>query len=137
MPLKGGGSLCVNGEEVERYNRLQEVRMIETLLGSQAAKVLTDAVAGKWKKHREVHNKVELHKRRILSSRIANNIYRELYGLRETFLEHNLADKGDANRRFFDNWLADPVVEMGWSPGGGWTSKRIASLHADLEGVRA
>jgi len=111
--------------------------MLETLLGSQAAKVLTDAVAGKWKKRREVHNKVELHKRRILSSRIANNIYRELYGLRETFLEHNLADRHDANRKFFDNWLADPVVEMGLSPAGGWTAKRIASLHADLEGVRA
>jgi hypothetical protein len=110
--------------------------MLETWLGSQAAKVLTDAVAGKWRKHREIHDKVELHKRRILSTQITNNIYRELYSLRETFLEHNLGDKSEGNQRFFDNWLADPVVEMGWSPAGGWTQQRIAALHGDLEGVR-
>jgi hypothetical protein len=137
MPLKDGDPLGVSGEEIQLYNRREEGPMLETVLGSQAAKVLMDAVTGKWKKHREVHDKVELHKRRILSTRIANNIYRELYGLRETFLEHNLMDKHDANRRFFDIWLSDPVVEMGWSPGGGWTEKRVASLHADLKGVRA
>jgi hypothetical protein len=95
--------------------------MVETWLGSQGAKVVTDIVAGKWKKHREVHDKVELHKRRTLTSRNASNLYRELYGLQETFLEHNLMEKHDANRRFFDNSLASPVVEMGWNPAGGWT----------------
>jgi len=44
-------------------------------------------------------------------------------------------EKHDANRRFFDNWLADPVVEMGWSPAGGWTQERIAALHRDFKGV--
>jgi hypothetical protein len=117
------------------YNVSSGGFMVETWLGSQAAKVVTDIVAGKWKKHREVHDKVELHKRRILTSRIASNLYRELYGLRETFLEHNLMEKHDANRGFFDNWLANPVVEMGWSPAGGWTQERIAALRRDLKGV--
>jgi hypothetical protein len=111
--------------------------MLETWLGSQVAKVLSDAVARKWKKHGEVHDKVELHKRRILSSRIANNLYRELYGLRETFLEHNLADKHEANRTFFETWLTEPVVELGLTPAGGWTEQRIAALHRDLHGVGA
>jgi hypothetical protein len=111
--------------------------MIETLLGSEPAKLLIDAVGGKWRRHRELQDKVELHKRRILASRVTNNLYRELYGLRQVFVEHDLADKHHANRRFFDNWLADPVVEMGWTPAGGWTQQRIGALHKDLEGVSA
>ena len=38
------------------------------------------------------------------------------------------------NRRFFEKWLTDPVVEMGWTPAGGWTRERITELHRDLEG---
>jgi hypothetical protein len=107
------------------------------LLASQAAKIVADTIAGKWKKNHEVHQKLNFYKRRILSTRIANNFYRELSALREIFLEHALADKYDVNLRFFEKWLSDPVVEMGWTPAGGWTKERIAELFRDLQGVSA
>jgi hypothetical protein len=110
--------------------------MLESL-ASDAVKLVTDSLLGKWKKHDEAREKVELYRRRIRSTRIANGIYRELHGFREVFLEHNLADKYDANRRFFEKWLTDPIVEMGWTPAGGWTRERITELLRDLEGVSA
>jgi hypothetical protein len=116
---------------------LLEGGMLETWIGSEATKLLADALAGKWRKHGVVHDKVELHKRRVLSSRISQNIYRELHSLRLIFIEHNLMTKHDTNRKFFDKWLTDPIVEMGWSPSGAWTQQRIAALRTDLEGVRA
>jgi hypothetical protein len=89
------------------------------------------------KPDKKVSDLIDLHRRRIKETRIANNYYAELRRLRETFLQHDLADKSAANRQFFDKWLADPVVEMGWTPGGGWTPERISALHADIENVRA
>jgi hypothetical protein len=80
---------------------------------------------------------LELHKRRIRETRISNNRYAELRRLRDSFLQHDLADKSKENRAFFDKWLADPVIEMGWTPSGGWDLKRVAELHADLDGVQA
>ena len=80
---------------------------------------------------------LDLHKRRIRETRIANNYYPELHRLRETFIQHGLAEKSTENREFFDKWLADPVVEMGWAPAGGWTLERISALHADIEKVQA
>ena len=110
--------------------------MLESL-ASQAVKLLTNAVAGKWKANREVHEKVELCKRRIRATRVSGNIYRELYGLRQVFLDHDLGDKYDVNRRFFDKWLTDPVVEMGWAPSAVWTQAKIFQLHRGLEEVSA
>jgi hypothetical protein len=111
--------------------------MLETILGSSAAKkaieCVGDVLASKWKDRKEARNLLDLHKRRIIAVRVTNNIYRELRALRDAFLEHGLANRNEANRKFFDKWLSDPVVEMGWTPSGGWTQKRIAALHADLE----
>ena len=89
------------------------------------------------KENKEVSALLDLHKRRIRETRIANNYYAELHRLRETFIQHGLAEKSNGNREFFDKWLADPVVEMGWTPAGGWTLERISALHADIEKVQA
>jgi hypothetical protein len=87
--------------------------------------------------HKDVRAILDLHKRTIRETRIGNNLYRELGRLRDTFLQYGLADKSEANRKFFDKWLADLVVEMGRTPGGGWTSQRVSHLRADLEALRA
>ena len=58
---------------------------------SQAAKIVTDAVGGKWKSNREVHGKLEVCKRQIRATQIANNLYRELRALRDLFLQHGLS----------------------------------------------
>lgn len=80
------------------------------------------------------HALLELHKRRIRETRITNNLYAELHHqLRRVFLDHGLAEKSKGNRKFFEKWLTDPVVEMGWTPAGGWTSARVSDLYADLE----
>ena len=84
----------------------------------------------------EVRALIELHKRRILATRIANNYYPELNRLRNTFLQYGLVEKNVSGRKFFEKWLTDPVVEMGWSPAGGWTLARINDLHADVERLK-
>jgi hypothetical protein len=85
----------------------------------------------------DVNDLLNLHKRTIKETRIANNLYPELRRLRDSFLRHGLADKSKVNRNFFDAWLADPIVEMGLTPAGGWTRKKISELHADLDTVHA
>jgi hypothetical protein len=87
-------------------------------------------------RHNETRALIELHKRRILSTRVANNYYPELSRLRETFLQYGLADRNAANRKFFEKWLTDPVVEMRWAPAGGWTIARITELYADIESLK-
>jgi len=102
-------------------------------------KLVTNAI-GKTtpkRKGKEVSALLDLHKRRIKETRMANNYYPELHRLRETFIQHGLAERSTENREFFDKWLADPVVEMGWAPAGGWTLERISALHADIEKVKA
>jgi hypothetical protein len=85
----------------------------------------------------EVNALIDLYKRRIKETRVANNYYAELRRIRETFLQHGLADKSVENRQFFEKWSADPVVEMGWTPAGGWSLERIAALQADVEKLHA
>ena len=80
---------------------------------------------------------LEQHKRRILETRISNARWAELRRLRDVFLQYGLADKFQANRRFFDQWLTSAVVEMGWTPSGGWPLAQISDLRAHLEKVRA
>ena len=109
--------------------------MLETLLGSSIGR-LGGELLSKWKERQQVHAILELHKRRIRETRISNKRYAELRQLRDIFLQYNLADKHRGNRVFFDKWLADPVVEMGWTPSGGWDLQRITNLHADLESVQ-
>ncbi len=102
--------------------------------------VVTKVIVGatlRRKDNKVVSALLDLHKRRIRETRIANNYYPELHRLRETFIQHGLAEKSTENREFFDKWLADPVVEMGWAPAGGWTLERISALHADIEKVQA
>jgi hypothetical protein len=89
------------------------------------------------KESKEVRALLDLHKRRIRETRIANNYYPELHRLRETFIQHGLSERSLENREFFDKWLTDPVVEMGWAPAGGWTLERITALHEDIEKLRA
>jgi hypothetical protein len=110
--------------------------VLETILGSSVGKLGAELLS-KWKERKEAQALLALHKRRILETRISNNRYAELRRLRDLFLQNDLANKNKENRAFFDKWLADPVVEMGWTPSGGWTLERISDLHADLEGVRA
>jgi hypothetical protein len=109
-------------------------------IGSELAKKsigrLADVVADKWKEFGEAARDLEQHKRRITSARVTNTIYAELHALREFFLQHGLAEKNGANREFFDKWLSDVVVELRWTPSGGWTTAKIAALHADLEKVK-
>jgi hypothetical protein len=113
--------------------------MLETILGSSVAKkaidFVGDALASKWKDRKQARDLLAQHKRRIMASRVTNNLYRELRALRDAFLQHGLADRNEASRKFFDKWLSDPVVELGWTPSGGWSQKRIAALHADLEAL--
>jgi hypothetical protein len=113
--------------------------MLETILGSSVAKkfieFLGQMLASKWKDRKQSRDLLDLHKRRIMAARVTNSIYRELHGFRDAFLQHGLADRNDANRKFFDKWLSDPVVELGWTPSGGWTRRRISALHADLEAL--
>src|SRR5271155_527096 len=90
----------------------------------------------KWKERKQVRAHLELQKRRIREVRISNNRYAELRQLWEIFLQHDLASKSKENRVFFDKWLADPVVEMGWTPTGGWNLERITDLHSNLESVQ-
>ncbi len=111
--------------------------VIKTIVPSKTnASKVTDPKPLKAGNRKEVLATIDLHKRKIRETRIVNNLYPELRRLRESFLQHDLADRSDANRKFFDKWLADPVVEMGWSPAGGWTQKRVAELHNDLESIR-
>jgi hypothetical protein len=110
--------------------------MLETLLSSTIARLGGELVS-KWKERKHVRALLDLHKRRIQETRISNNRYAELRRLRDAFLQFGLADKSAANQKFFDKWLADPVVEMGWTPSGGWTLKRISELHVDIEKVHA
>jgi len=84
----------------------------------------------------EARARIEMHKRTILATRIANNYYPELSRIRKTFLQYDLAERNSTNRQFFEKWLTDPVVEMGWSPAGGWTLERITELHADIERIK-
>lgn len=111
--------------------------MLETILSSSVAKksieFVGDMLASKWRERKQARNLLDLRKRRIIAARVTNNIYRELRALRDAFLQHGLADRNEANREFFDKWLSDPVVELGWTASGGWTQKRISGLHADLE----
>lgn len=109
--------------------------MLETLLGSSIGK-LGGELLSKWKERKQVYALLDLHKRRIRETQIANNRYAELRRLRDLFLQYDLADRNTGNRAFFDKWLADPVVEMGWTPSGGWNLSRIAKLHADLDSVQ-
>jgi len=111
--------------------------MLETILGSSVAKksieFLGEMLTSKWKDRKQSRVLLDLHKRRIMAARVTNNIYRELRVFRDAFLQHGLADRNDVNQEFFDKWLSDPVVELGWTPSGGWTKRRISALHADLE----
>jgi hypothetical protein len=108
--------------------------VLETILGSSIGK-LGGELWSKWKERKQVQALLDLQKRRIREVRISNNRYAELRQLRELFLLHDLASKSKENRAFFDKWLADPVVEMGWTPSGGWNLERITDLHSDLESV--
>ena len=114
--------------------------MLDTLLDSSLAKksieFVGNVLASKWKNRKRERELFEEHRRRILSARVTNNIYLELCGLRETFLRHAWTGRSKTNQEFFDTWLSDPIVEMGWTPSGGWTRERISALHADLETVR-
>lgn len=84
-------------------------------------------------REKEFRTVLDFHRRRIQETRITNNLYAELRGLRDFFLQYGLADKSKMNRAFFDKWLTDPVVEMGWTPAGGWTPARVADLFGDLD----
>jgi hypothetical protein len=119
-----------------RGTRIGADAVLETLLGSSIGK-LGGELLSKWKERQQVHAILELHKRRIRETRLSNNRWAELRQLRDLFLQYNLADRHSENRVFFDRWLADPVVEMGWTPSGGWDLQRITRLHADLESVQA
>lgn len=90
----------------------------------------------KWIERKKAKALLDHQKRRILETRISHVRWAELHQLRDLFLQFDLADKCVGNRKFFVKWLTNPVVEMGWSPGGGWTLNGISELHADLESVR-
>lgn len=106
--------------------------MWDSLLTTAVSKIGGEFLS-KWNECKQVRALLELHKRRIRETRIANHYYAELRRIRETFLQHGLAEKNATNRQFFDKWLSDPVVEMGWTPAGGWTVERISALRADIE----
>jgi hypothetical protein len=110
--------------------------MWDSLLTTTASKI-GGQLLSKWNERKHVCALLDLHKRRIRETRITNNYYAELRGLRETFLQHGLAEKNAANREFFDKWLSDPVVEMGWTPAGGWNVERISALRTDVEKLQA
>ena len=102
-----------------------------------AAEKLFGEVISAWKQHKKVRAALGEAKRRILATRISNNLWTELRRLRDIFLRYGLADKNAANRQFFDKWLTHFVVEMGYAPSGGWTGDKVEALHRDLESVTA
>ena len=110
--------------------------MLEALFSSSIAKIGGELLS-KWKDHNQVRALLDQQKRRILETRISNVRWAELRRLRDAFLQYGLAEKSQANRKFFDQWLTNPVVEMSWTPSGGWTLAQISELHADLEKVQA
>jgi hypothetical protein len=115
--------------------------VIETILTSSVANRSIDflgrTIVSKWKAHKQMGDLLGIHKRRILAARVTSSIYYELHLLRASFLQYSLTERNEANRRFFEEWLSDPVIELGLTPSGGWTLDRIAALHADLGGLRA
>ena len=74
--------------------------------------------------------------RQVREARISPNIWARLIRLRAFFLQHDLTDVCKANRNFFNKWLTGAPVEMGWTPGNGWTGEKAAELHADLETIQ-
>lgn len=110
--------------------------MWDSLMSTATSKI-SGALLSKWNERKHVRVLLDLHKRRIRETRITNKYYSELRSLRETFLQYGLAEKNAANREFFDKWLSDPVVEMGWTPSGGWNSDRIVALRRDIEKLQA
>jgi hypothetical protein len=106
--------------------------MLEALLSSVASKIGGEALS-KWKERKQLTALLDQHKLAILAVRMAPNRWAELSRLRDFFLKHGLAKRNAANKEFFDKWLTDPVVEMGYTPGGGWTLEKIAALNSDVE----
>lgn len=83
----------------------------------------------------EVRALVDLHKRKILATRLVNNYFPELSRLRATFLRFDLAGRSPANQEFFKKWLTNPLVEMGCAPAGFWTRDKVSELYADVERI--
>ena len=115
---------------------LQELGTLLSSAGSEVAKRSRGWLTDRVKEHTTTARDLEHHKLRITSATVTTTRYAELHAFRELFLRHRLAEKSDANKEFFQKWLCDPVVELGWTPSGGWTVAKIDTLHSDLEKVK-
>src|SRR5690348_172886 len=67
---------------------------------------------------------IAYHKRCILAATAAPVFYRELAEFRKVFLQHGLAEISEAHKNFFDVWLNDPMIQMGFTPGNAWPKER-------------
>lgn len=78
-------------------------------------------------------------KNTVLFTTVSNNLNPELLKLRDFFIRHTEFLEKRGNKYFFETWLQNVFVEVGYAKGSGggmWDKTRIQRMMEDLEKVK-